>query len=303
MKKKTIFLIPALLSLFVASCSGGNEQTPADNKQDTTSNPAASVESKPADDSKISANSNTTSSVEAVEQFTITFKDEEDKVLESKKWDKGSTPSYNYTKNDTAEWDYTVQGWSNSLGGSVITVPAVSADATYWAVVSKVKQKYTITFESNGGSSVASITEDYGTSIQEPTKPTKQDHKFVAWSYDAAGAQTVTWPLTLTKNEKLYANWNEAVNIKSYLQTLIAAVNHDPYSYIPDTMQPSNSDNHVTAASVNYNFENFNNVSNIKYGGFGEQWHMVIENIEESERFYSVLSLGEAAINASVYPF
>ena len=304
MKKRTIFLIPALLSLFVASCDGGNEQAPADNKQDTTSSPAASVESQSTGVSQTSVDSNTkTSSEQTVEQFTITFKDEEDKVLESKKWDKGATPSYNYTKSDTAEWDYTVQGWSNSLGGSVITIPAVSADATYWAVVNKVKQRYTITFESNGGTSVASITDDYGASIAEPTKPTKDNHSFVAWSYDAAGTQTVTWPLTLTKNEKLYANWNETINIKAYLQTLMDAVKHDPYSYIPDTMEPSNSDNHVTAASVNYNFENFNNVNNIKYGGFGEQWHMVIENIEESERFYSVLSLGEAAINASVALF
>ena len=304
MKKRTIFLIPALLSLFITSCGGGSEQAPADNKQDTTSGPAASVESQPTGVSQTSVDSNTkTSSEQTVEQFTITFKDEEDKVLESKKWDKGATPSYNYTKSDTAEWDYTVQGWSNSLGGPVITIPAVSADATYWAVVNKVKQRYTITFESNGGTSVASITDDYGASIAEPAKPTKDKHSFVAWSYDAAGSQTVTWPITLTKNEKLYANWNETINIKAYLQTLMDAVKHDPYSYIPDTMESNNSDNHVTAASVNYNFENFNNVSNIKYGGFGEQWHMVIENIEESERFYSVLSLGEAAINASVALF
>ena len=309
MKKKAIFFIPALLGLFITSCGGGNNNQPAaESKQDAASTPATSnVESKPVDNSKPSSDSssgtNTTSSEQKVEQFTITFKDEDDKVLDSKKWDKGVVPSYNYTKDDTAEWDYTVQGWSTSLGGSVVTIPAVSADATYWAVVNKVKQRYTITFDSNGGTSVASITDDYGASIAEPTKPTKENFSFVAWSYDAAGSQKVTWPLTLTKNEKLYANWNETINIKAYLQTLMDAVKHDPYSYIPDTMEPSNSDNHVTAAAVNYDFTQFNSVSSIKYGGFGEQWHMVIENIEESEKFYSVLSLGEAAINASVALF
>ena len=308
MKKKAIFLIPALLGLFITSCGGGNNNQPAaESKQEAASTPATSnVESKPVDNSKPSSGSssgtNTTSSEQKVEQFTITFKDEDDKVLDSKKWDKGVIPSYNYTKDDTAEWDYTVQGWSTSLGGSVVTIPAVSADATYWAVVNKVKQRYTITFDSNGGTSVASITDDYGASIAEPTKPAKENFSFVAWSYDAAGSQKVTWPLTLTKNEKLYANWNETINIKAYLQTLMDAVKHDPYSYIPDTMEPSNSDNHVTAA-VNYDFTQFNSVSSIKYGGFGEQWHMVIENIEESEKFYSVLSLGEAAINASVALF
>ena len=273
MKKKLLFLIPALLGMFLTACGGGGG-TP------------------------IQPSGDRTSSKESVQQFTITFKNEDDQVLESKKWDKGSTPSYNYTKNDTQEWDYTVQGWSNSLNGSVITIPAVSADATYWAIVSKAKQKYTITFESNGGTSVSSITEDYGTQVQEPTKPTKQDHKFVAWSYDAAGNQKVTWPLTLTKNEKLYANWNEVVNIKAYLQTLIAAVNHDPYSYIPARMKPSYFVNQVTKQEVTYDFTSFNDVSNIKYGGFGEQWRMVIDNITESERFYIVLSASEPAINA-----
>ena len=297
MKKKCFFLIPALLGLFITACGGGgNEPAPSSNEGNSTSlnDTSSSADSR---------ESSSSSSSSLVEQFTITFKDEEDRVLESKKWDKGSAPSYNYVKNDTAEWNYTVQGWATSLNGTVITIPAVSADATYWAVVSKVKQRYTITFESNGGTSVASITEDYGTEVAKPTDPKKDNHSFVAWSYDNAGSQVVSWPLTLVKNEKLYANWNETINIKSYLQTLMAVVGHDPYSYIPEKMQPENSDNHVTAASVNYDFTQFNNVSAINYGGFGEQWHMVIENIKESERFYTVLSLGEAAMNASVALF
>ena len=99
MKKKILFLVPALLGMFLSACGGSS--TPSDNPGgDTTKT-----------------------------QYTITFKDEDDHVLESKKWDEGVTPSYNYVKNDTAEWDYTVQGWAASLGGSVITIPAVSADA------------------------------------------------------------------------------------------------------------------------------------------------------------------------------
>ena len=283
MKKKALFIIPALFSLFIASCSGGGETNTSSNGGNITS-------------------SNVSSSIVA-EHFTITFKDEEEKVLESKKWDKGSIPSYNYSKKDTDEWDYTVEGWATSLGGTTISIPAVSADATYWAVVSKVKKKYTITFDSNGGTSVSSITNDYGTSVSEPNKPTKDNYKFVAWSYDAAGNQKVTWPITLTKNEKLYASWNETINIKAYLRTLMDAAGHDPYSFIPDTMEPTNSANYVTASQVSYDYSQFNNVNSIKYGGFGEQWRMVIDNIQESERFYSVLSLGEAAINASVALF
>ena len=282
MKKRIKLLIPVILGLFLTSCGGGGGE-PAE-----TSAPKEESSSQ---------------SIPAKAQYTITFKDEEDNLLESKKWDEGAIPSYTYNKQDTAEWDYTVQGWASSLGGSVITLPAVSADATYWAVVNKVKQRYTVTFESNGGSSVAAITQEYGTEVAKPADPKKDNHSFVSWSYDSAGTQVVSWPLTLTKNEKLYANWNETIDIKSYLATLVDTVGQDPYSYIPTTMRPENTANHVTAASVTYDFTQFNAVSSINYGGFGEQWHMVIENIRESERFYSILSLGEAAINASVALF
>ncbi|MBR2505677.1 MAG: InlB B-repeat-containing protein [Bacilli bacterium] len=354
MKKKLLFLVPALLGMLLSACNSGGGST----------NP-------PSDESGGGSESTKT-------QYTITFKDETGSTLESKKWDEGVVPSYSYNKVDTAEWDYTVEGWATSLGGQVITIPAASADATYYAVVSqikksytvifynenaeeiksetleygaqpvcdyvgpsdnaewdytfqgwatsqngtpleslpivtesatyyaqinKVKQQYTITFESNGGSSVTPITKDYGTEITEPTKPTKDGYKFVCWTTDSEGTKAFSWPHTLVDDVKLYAQWNEKVNIKTYFQTLLQVVGHDPYSYIPDTMQPENSDNHVTASQVNYDFNNFTNVSNIKYGGHGEQWHMVLENIQESERFYSVLSLGEAAINASVVLF
>lgn len=297
MKKKAYLLAPILLGLLLSACSGGGSS-----QEEEKSSPTSKSDETSQSNETSSESSSSSSSVQTV-QYTITFKDELDNVLESKKWDEGAIPSYNYVKNDDQEWDYTVQGWSTSLNGEVIQIPAVSQDATYWAVVSKVKQRYTITFESNGGTSVASITEDYGTQIQEPEKPTMQDHKFVAWSSDAAGNNKITWPYTLTKNETFYANWNEVLNIKTFLQTLVSATGQDPYSYIPETMQAENSDNHVTASQMNYDFTNFTNVSSIKYGGFGEQWHMVIENIKESERFYGVITLCETAINTSVALF
>lgn len=164
-------------------------------------------------------------------------------------------------------------------------------------------QVCTITFISNGGSAVNPIEVPFGTTVEEPTKPTWEDHRFTGWSYDSAGHNAVSWPLTLYQSYTLYGHWNEQVNIKGYLQSLLEIIDHDPYSYIPNTMRPENSDNHVTAQSVNYDFTEFNNVSDINYSGYGEQWHMVIDNIKESELFYNVLSVGEVAINSSVVLF
>ena len=237
--------------------------------------------------------------------YQISFYDENDGLLKQESFDYGVQPSYSYAgPSDNAEWNHTFEGWSSSSGGVVLSeLPVVTGNASYYAIVSKAKQRYTITFETKGGTSIAPIEGEYGTSISEPAKPIKDNYKFVAWSYDENGQQQVTWPITLTQSKVLYANWNEVLDIKTYFQSLLSAVDQDPYGYIPETMRPSNSGNHVNAAQVTYDFNNFTNVSSIKYGGYGEQWHMVIENIEESEKFYSILTLCETAINASVILF
>ncbi len=242
---------------------------------------------------------------QAKQLYQISFYDENDGLLKQESFEYGVRPSYSYAgPSDTVEWNYTFDGWAAASGGEILNeLPVVTGISSYYAIVNKAKQRYTITFATRGGSNVSPIEDEYGASISEPTKPTKDDYKFVAWSYDENGQQEVTWPLTLTESVILYANWNEFIDIKSYLQSLLSVVEQDPYSYIPETMRPANSNNHVSAGQVTYDFNIFTNVNSIKYGGYGEQWHMVIENIEESERFYSILTLCETAINASVVLF
>ena len=91
---------------------------------------------------------------------------------------------------------------------------------------------------------------------------------------------------------------SERINIKGYLESLIQAFTYDPYSFIPDTMRPEGVDK-VLESDVTYDFTNFTSVSDIQYGGFGEQWHMVIENIKESQRFYNITTYGSEILGAS----
>ena len=39
------------------------------------------------------------------------------------------------------------------------------------------------------------------------------------------------------------------------------------------------------------------------YDGFGKRWHMVIDNIDQSQLFYNVTSIGKTVINTSVATF
>jgi uncharacterized repeat protein (TIGR02543 family) len=68
--------------------------------------------------------------------------------------------------------------------------------------------QYTITFESNGGSEVQSVTQDYQTSITLASNPTKLGYSFVGWFMDSS----LITPFTLTsmpaEDITLYAKWN-----------------------------------------------------------------------------------------------
>ena len=105
---------------------------------------------------------------------------------------------------------------------------------------------------------------------------------------------------SLSKSDLRYipALNEETVDIKGYFLSLLDTLSHDPYSYIPDTMRPEEVA-HYTESALTYDFTNFTNVSDIKYGGFGEQWHMVVENIQESQRFYNVTTYGTEILTAS----
>ncbi len=76
----------------------------------------------------------------AYEVYTVTFKDENGNILETADYLKGQIPSYTYEKKDTAEWDYTVKGWSAEANGDLLeSLPPVTADTIYYAKVTRQK--------------------------------------------------------------------------------------------------------------------------------------------------------------------
>ncbi|MFB7139379.1 InlB B-repeat-containing protein [Gottfriedia sp. NPDC056225] len=67
---------------------------------------------------------------------------------------------------------------------------------------------YTVKFNSNGGSSVASKTATYNGAISQPKSPTRKGYTFLGWYKDAAGK--VAWNFTkdhVTANMTIYAKW------------------------------------------------------------------------------------------------
>jgi len=60
--------------------------------------------------------------------------------------------------------------------GETISVTGDTYVTAGWTV-----NQYTITFDSNGGSSIAPITQDYATAIHPPVNPSRKGYSFVGW--------------------------------------------------------------------------------------------------------------------------
>ena len=246
----------------------------------------------------------TTPPSETEKEYTITWKDENGGALGKTKVKEGNVPTYEYSVSDTAEWDYTMAGWATTQNGDAADLPAATADATYYAKVTKIKQKYTVTFVTNGGSAVNAVTVEYGQTVSAPaTNPTKPDFHFAGWYVDTTLQTAVTWPLTVTKNETVYASWNSYVDIPALLVSLLNGYNLNPYQSIPDSMKPGATGNLINANNIISDYSSAVNVSSIRGGGFGEQWSMITDNLQQTNTFFNVLTVVEGLTTTSVSTF
>ena len=96
--------------------------------------------------------------------------------------------SFNENTTLYAHWNYT--GGGGGGGGSVTT-------------------KYTLTFDTNGGSAIAKVTKEKGTTVDlGQYVPTREGYTFAGWYSDEALTQKVT-SVKLTANTTVYAKWTE----------------------------------------------------------------------------------------------
>ena len=187
----------------------------------------------------------------------------------------GSAHTYDAAKslnaNSFTKSGYTFAGWNTKADGSGtsyadnasvknLTATAGGTVTLYaqWTIV-----RYTISFNSNGGSSVAAITQDYGTAVTKPSDPNKTGYTFVGWYQDQALTQAYTFSTMPATNITLYAKWtvnqytitfntaggNEIASItQDYGTPVTAPDNPSKYGYnfvgwdrtIPSTMPAGN---------------------------------------------------------------
>lgn len=109
------------------------------------------------------------------------------------------------TAPETTREGYTFVAWykDSSLTDVVAFPYTLTADTTFWA---KWQQVFTVNFESNGGTSVASLSSGY---IESSPVTTKSDASLEGWytTSDFSEGSKVTFPYTVTGDTTLYAKW------------------------------------------------------------------------------------------------
>ena len=147
-----------------------------------------------------------------VNEYTITFVNEDGTVLQSIEVAYGETPVYTEatpTKAATAEYTYTFSGWSPAIS-------EVTGNATYTATYSSTVNTYTITWNANGGKWSNNSTSNkttsvaYGSTPVAPETPTKEGYTFDSWSPSIVSVTgDATYIATWTANTytvKFYGN-------------------------------------------------------------------------------------------------
>ena len=133
---------------------------------------------------------------------------------------------------NNAQYTYTFQGWYTAANGGgtkvgsslTLETPSVTGAATYYAYVTRAVNRYTFTFNANGGStpSSSSISKNYGEAIGTlPTCSRAADaqytYTFKGWFTATTGGTQISASTTVTGNVTYYAQWT--ATLRSYTAT------------------------------------------------------------------------------------
>ena len=106
-----------------------------------------------------------------INQYTITFDTNGGSEIAPITQDYGTEIT---TPDNPTRKGYTFKGWDKEIPK---TMPAENITVkAQWEI-----NQYTITFDTNGGSEIAPITQDYGTEITTPDNPTRKGYTFKGW--------------------------------------------------------------------------------------------------------------------------
>ena len=109
---------------------------------------------------------------------------------------------------------------------AIVSLIVLSVFSLFIVGCSKKTEKYTVTFDSDGGTEIASVQVEKGKKITKPEDPSKEHYVFGGWYLE--DTEWVFESDTVTKNTALTAKWTPevySVTLKNYDGTVLATEN------------------------------------------------------------------------------
>ncbi len=174
------------------SNNNSSTQTPSNNNSSTqqavNENPAPTPVDEPVQNKK---------------SYKITWKYEDGTKIDSTMVEEGQVPVHaDPVMKATKEHTYEFIGWDKE--------PAkVTGPATYTAMFRRIKNVYSVHFESNGGTTVADLTAEYGDHINKPAEPERDGYTFKGWYKDEGLSKTYNFNEPVKEDITVYAKWEK----------------------------------------------------------------------------------------------
>ncbi|WP_058308639.1 InlB B-repeat-containing protein [Gracilibacillus massiliensis] len=134
-----------------------------------------------------------------IKTYTVSFKDYDGTELKTETVAHGESAIAPASPTRTG---YTFVDWNQQFDNIIANLVVT---ATY------AMNSYTISFDSNGGSEIDAITDDYGKAIDAPVDPVREGHSFHGWYVDEELAQAFNFQDAKMPAEDLtlYAKWEK----------------------------------------------------------------------------------------------
>ena len=160
-----------------------------------------------------------------ITKYTVTFETNGGSDVTSqqvKVGGKAVRPETDPTKDADQQYTYTFAGWYSDAACTQefdFSSPITSA-TTIYAKWSTTTNEYTVTFNTNGGTTVNPQTIAYGSKVTEPTAPTRDadssnTYEFAGWYRDAALNYEFDFNSSITGATTIYAKWDATPIIHS----------------------------------------------------------------------------------------